>query len=226
MRVGPRRNRLPSPARKPMIPPFPTRIKGGFSQAGVRYRSRWGVRGWMATRDAIEPAVQDLASTQLNVTEALAVVNVNEIERQRTVERVVGIDGRRLTVADLPPPNTTRWVIRRKAELLAAVRGGLLSLEEACSRYALSHEEVLSWEQSIARFGLRGLRTTRTQFYREDLARSEAAKEWEVYIFAKSVSSELRACGNSVGAAAIANGNSDDNLFDLVCYPLQGRGKT
>lgn len=83
------------------------------------------------------------------------------------MKRVIGPDGRWLTLADLPLPNTTRWVIRRKAEVLTAVSSGLLSLEDACSRYALSREEVPSWRQKIARFGLKGLRTTRSQFYRE-----------------------------------------------------------
>jgi len=46
----------------------------------------------------------------------------------------MGPDGSPLTIADLPPQNTKRWVIRRKAEVVAAVRGGLLSLEEACTR--------------------------------------------------------------------------------------------
>jgi len=50
---------------------------------------------------------------------------------------VIGPDGSPLTIADLPAPGTKRWVIRRKAEVVAAVRGGLLSLEEACSRYTL-----------------------------------------------------------------------------------------
>jgi hypothetical protein len=49
-----------------------------------------------------------------------------------------------LTIARLPTPNSKRWVIRRKAEVVAAVRGGLLSLEEACSRYTLTVEEFLS----------------------------------------------------------------------------------
>jgi Protein of unknown function (DUF1153) len=40
-------------------------------------------------------------------------------------------------------------VIRREAEVVAAVRGGLLSLEQACSRYALSAEEYMSWQNSI-----------------------------------------------------------------------------
>ena len=50
---------------------------------------------------------------------------------------MIGPDGRWFTIADPPSPDTTHWVIRRKTEVVAAVRGGLLSLEEACSRYAL-----------------------------------------------------------------------------------------
>jgi hypothetical protein len=61
---------------------------------------------------------------------------------------------------------TTRWVIRRKAEVIAAVRGGLLSLEEACSRYMLTIEEFLAWQRSIDRYGPTGLRATRFQQYR------------------------------------------------------------
>src|SRR6266849_212609 len=80
-------------------------------------------------------------------------------------KHVIGPDGRCLTIADLPSPGTKRWVIRRKAEVVAAVRGGLLSLEQACSRYALNFEEFRSWERCIDRFGVKGLRTTRTQFY-------------------------------------------------------------
>jgi hypothetical protein len=71
-----------------------------------------------------------------------------------------------LTINDLPPPNTQRWVIRRKAEVVAAVRGGLLSLDDACERYGLTNEEFLAWQQSIDRYGMPGLRTTRIQQYR------------------------------------------------------------
>ncbi len=80
---------------------------------------------------------------------------------------VIGPDGSPLTIADLPPSTTRRWVIRRKAEVVAAVRGGLLSLEEACQRYTLTTEEFLSWQQSIEQHGLAGLRTTRIQHYRQ-----------------------------------------------------------
>ena len=79
---------------------------------------------------------------------------------------VIGPDGSPLTIADLPPNSTRRWVIRRKAEVVAAVRGGLLSLEEACARYTLTIEEFLSWQASIDEHGLAGLRTTRIQQYR------------------------------------------------------------
>ena len=82
------------------------------------------------------------------------------------VKYVIGPDGRPLTIADLPPEGTQRWVIRRKAEVVAAVRGGLLSLEEACKRYTLTVEEFLSWQQSIDKHGLAGLRATRIQQYR------------------------------------------------------------
>src|ERR1700720_4755791 len=91
-------------------------------------------------------------------------VNMTEPHRPR-VKYVIGPDGSPLTIADLPAPGTKRWVIRRKAEVVAAVRGGLLSLEQACSRYALNFEEFRSWERCIDRFGVKGLRTTRTQFY-------------------------------------------------------------
>jgi hypothetical protein len=80
---------------------------------------------------------------------------------------VIGPDGSPLTIADLPPPGTQRWVIRRKAEVVAAVRGGLLSLEDACSRYMLTVDELLVWQNSIDRHGLAGLRSTRTQQYRQ-----------------------------------------------------------
>ncbi|GGD06058.1 DUF1153 domain-containing protein [Pyruvatibacter mobilis] len=89
------------------------------------------------------------------------------IQYQSRVSYVIGPDGSPLTIADLPPPETKRWVIRRKAEVVAAVRGGLLSLEEACQRYTLTVEEFLSWQRSIERHGLPGLRATRVQQYRD-----------------------------------------------------------
>ena len=86
--------------------------------------------------------------------------------RQRP-KYVLGPDGSPLTIADLPAPDTVRWVIRRKAEVVAAVRGGLLSLEEACDRYTLTVDEFLSWQASVDQHGLAGLRATKIQKYRQ-----------------------------------------------------------
>lgn len=79
---------------------------------------------------------------------------------------VPGPDGRPLTLADLPPPDTQRWVARRKAEVVSAVRGGLLSFEDACERYGLTPEEFGSWERAMDRHGLEGLRVTKLRAFR------------------------------------------------------------
>ncbi|MBE9552513.1 MAG: DUF1153 domain-containing protein [Proteobacteria bacterium] len=72
-----------------------------------------------------------------------------------------------MTLKDLPAPNTKRWVIRRKAQVVVAVRSGIISLNDACHRYNLSIEEFLSWQRLIDRHGIGGLRATRIQQYRE-----------------------------------------------------------
>jgi hypothetical protein len=86
--------------------------------------------------------------------------------RRGSEKYVIRYDGLPLAKEDLPDAETTRWVIRRKAEVVTAVRGGLLSLEEACHRYMLSVEELHAWQFSLDRHGLAGLRTTRIQQYR------------------------------------------------------------
>ena len=67
---------------------------------------------------------------------------------------------------DLPPPGTTRWVVRRKQAVVSAVRQGRITLDEACRTYTLSPEEFNSWQRLIDRHGPRGLRATRLQEYR------------------------------------------------------------
>ena len=68
-----------------------------------------------------------------------------------------------MTGTSRSPPGPRRWVPQRKAEIVAAVRGGYLSLDEARRRYAMSMEEFLSWQREIDRFGLAGLRVYRPQ---------------------------------------------------------------
>src|SRR5215218_386516 len=80
--------------------------------------------------------------------------------------RVLAPDGTVLTIANLPPPDAPHWVASRKAIVVAAVRGGLLSMSDACARYRLTTEDFLSWQTQVDRDGLQGLRTTRIQEYR------------------------------------------------------------
>ena len=68
---------------------------------------------------------------------------------------------------DLPPPDTKRWVTRRKAVIVSAVRTGVISLEEVCRQYELSVEEFLAWQRAVDTHGVSGLRVTRLQIYRD-----------------------------------------------------------
>ncbi len=80
-------------------------------------------------------------------------------------------------LAELPSPDTKRWVVRRKAIVVQAVRSGQISLQEACRRYNLSLEEFVAWQRAIERYGVPGLRVTRLQIYRDtdDEARRSSA---------------------------------------------------
>ena len=73
----------------------------------------------------------------------------------------------RMTAADLPAPDTRRWVASRKAAVVAAIRHGILTEEGACARYGLSPEELESWRAALDAHGVGALRATRLQLYRE-----------------------------------------------------------
>jgi Protein of unknown function (DUF1153) len=75
------------------------------------------------------------------------------------------IRGNGARVADLPPPETRRWVARRKAQIVAAVRAGVLSLEDACtcfSNRAGRVKSLTSRSRRGARASLRGRHGTAT----------------------------------------------------------------
>ena len=65
--------------------------------------------------------------------------------------RVIGADGRPLTLADLPARDV-RWSKKRKAQVVAAVRGNLISFDEAVRRYGLSPDEFIGWESEVLVF--------------------------------------------------------------------------
>ena len=71
-------------------------------------------------------------------------------------------------LALLPPSDTTRWTPRRKAEIVAAVRSGLISLDEACRRYNLTSDELAFWQHLFENHGVAALRVTRLHDYRSD----------------------------------------------------------
>jgi hypothetical protein len=123
---------------------------------------------------------------------------MNETMRPK-VRYVLGHDGRRLTLADLPSPQTKRWVIRRKAEVVAAVRGGLLSLEDACGRYALNPEEFLSWQRCVDNYGLAGLRATRIQFYRASAMMLRHHRVMDAYYAEWMAGSQTRGARRGIG---------------------------
>ncbi|MCR9086436.1 MAG: DUF1153 domain-containing protein [Rhodobacteraceae bacterium] len=81
--------------------------------------------------------------------------------------RVVKLpDGSMLTRADLPSPETRRWVASRKALVVKAVKHGLISESEALNSYGLSDEELTSWEQAVEAHGEVALKATSVQKYR------------------------------------------------------------
>ena len=80
---------------------------------------------------------------------------------------VIGPDGSALSLADLPPPgNSGRWVVRRKAVVVAAVRGGLLSIEDACEHYALTLHRWLSGLEANREEAIRLTDEVRYRIYR------------------------------------------------------------
>lgn len=84
--------------------------------------------------------------------------------------RVVSLpNGKSMSNADLPPADTTRWVASRKASVVRAVAFGLISREAALKRYALSEDEFRSWENAISNHGVRALRATALQKYRQPI---------------------------------------------------------
>lgn len=85
---------------------------------------------------------------------------------------VIGPVGEKLTRDKLPSPNA-RWTTRRKGEIVAAVKGGLLTLAEMERHYGISLEEFASWARSFDRAGLSGLRVTQAQHYRALMAREQ-----------------------------------------------------
>ena len=79
-----------------------------------------------------------------------------ELKEQRTpratdqrISHVIGPDGSPMTVFDLPSAKTQRWSLKLKADVIAAVKGGLISVEEATARYQLNQEKLIAWKNEV-----------------------------------------------------------------------------
>jgi hypothetical protein len=76
-------------------------------------------------------------------------------------------DGTVLSRADLPPPDTSRWVASRKLAVVRGVAYGLIAREEALALYGLSEEEFEAWIRAASRHGEAALRVTALKAYRQ-----------------------------------------------------------
>lgn len=89
------------------------------------------------------------------------------VKKQKGPVSVSLADGSKLCRSDLPAAGTRRWVAKRKARVVAAVASGLLEVEEACSLYDLSAEELEEWMRLAGSHGVAGLKSTFLQQYRQ-----------------------------------------------------------
>src|SRR3546814_12196499 len=133
-----------------------------------------------------------------------------------------------MTMADLPPANTRRWVARRKAQVVFAVRAGLISLTEACERYHLTVEEFASWQRMIERHGLRGLRVTRLSQYSRAGVKSRCwpfgrGRKTVSIIFAISIAADRRGARwkSKIGRPACRSGVDQYDCITVIADSIQ-----
>lgn len=80
-------------------------------------------------------------------------------------------DGTLLLRSDLPPVDIQqRWSPKKKALVIEAVRGGVISLEEVFARYVITREEYDGWVKKYESAGRKGLLVT--QRFDEELCAS------------------------------------------------------
>ena len=91
--------------------------------------------------------------------------HANVSEKVEGLRTITLLDGTVLSMADLPPVATERWVASRKAALVRGVLYGLITQSEALMRYDLSEEEFQSWIAAIADHGEEALKATALKKY-------------------------------------------------------------
>ncbi|WP_187430047.1 hypothetical protein ROLI_023300 [Roseobacter fucihabitans] len=76
-------------------------------------------------------------------------------------------DGSVMTLADLPPDNTRRWVASRKAAVVRGVAYGLITQSDALKKYQISEDEFHEWVKAVSEHGENALKATALQKYRQ-----------------------------------------------------------
>ncbi|MDW3221390.1 MAG: DUF1153 domain-containing protein [Paracoccaceae bacterium] len=76
-------------------------------------------------------------------------------------------DGSVMTLADLPPANTRRWVASRKAAVVRGVAYGLMTQSDALKKYMISDDEFQEWVKAVSEHGEGALKATALQKYRQ-----------------------------------------------------------
>jgi hypothetical protein len=76
-------------------------------------------------------------------------------------------DGTVMSRADLPSEKTRRWVASRKAAVVRGVIYGLITQDEAMSRYQISADEFREWLEAVSTHGEDALKATTLQKYRQ-----------------------------------------------------------
>ncbi|MEO6536692.1 MAG: DUF1153 domain-containing protein [Candidatus Paceibacterota bacterium] len=72
-----------------------------------------------------------------------------------------------ITIDDLPP-SETRWVSRRKLEVVTAVLSGQVQLEDVLEKYNMTEREFRLWELGFLSAGKKGLMVTKFQWWRRN----------------------------------------------------------
>ena len=93
--------------------------------------------------------------------------NVMYLKKVDGPRSVTLADGSVMSRADLPPPETRRWVASRKAAVVRGVVYGLITQSEALERYGISDDEFMEWLRAVTDHGEAALKATAVQKYRQ-----------------------------------------------------------
>lgn len=117
---------------------------------------------------------------------------------------------------NLPSPETRYWLPRHKAAVVAAVRSGFLTIDEACERYMLSEEELQTWTASLDQNGVVGLRATLRE--RRRIPRQVVSEPATAALFADVTVDCIIVNISDVGARLRFNGSTLlPWIFELRC---------